>query len=149
MCYRTQWSNMSHYHWSLKNHPIPHTQTHNFLCMSDTTKHMQYTPSECSTTRMNDSVDDQDTYIWLEDIYIHLIQLDQHYTIISPDTQWYHTAHLPISTPEMTHTLVNQNPRTYIMWTSQLPITPTIYLLSTCSLVMPVVSWHSLSPLIH
>ena len=43
-------------------------------------------------------------------------------TIILPDTQWYHTTHLPISILAMTHTLIDWNPHAYIMWTSHLPI---------------------------
>ena len=121
-CYRNWWSNIQYYHWSLKNCPIPHTQTHNSLCISDTTKHIQYTPPDCPTAWTNDSVDDRDAYIQLGDAYIHFTQWDRHYTITSPETQWYHTAHLPISIPAITHTLVNQNPHAYIMRTSQLPI---------------------------
>ena len=122
VCYRNRWSNIPYYHQSLKNRPIPHTQTHNFLCISVTTKHMQYTLPEHSTAQTNDSINDRDTYIQLGDTYIHLIKLDRHYTIISPDTQLYHTAHLPISIPAMTCTLINWNPCAYIIQTSHLPI---------------------------
>ena len=96
VCYRNWWSNMSYYHWSLKNCPIPHTQAHKPLYTLDTMKYTQYILPECSTAQTNDLVDNQDTYIQLGDTYIHFIQPDQHYTIISPDTQWYHTMHLPI-----------------------------------------------------
>ena len=71
---------------------------------------------------MNDPIDDRGAYTQLQGAYSHFTQPDQHYTTISPDTQWYHTAHLPISTPEMTRTFVDQNPRAYVMQMSQLPI---------------------------
>ena len=92
-CYRNWWSNVQYYHRTLKNRPIHHTQTYNSLCTSDITKYIQYTSPERSTTRTNDPVDDRDTYIQLGDAYIHFTQPDQHYTITSPDTQWYHTSH--------------------------------------------------------
>ena len=121
-CYKNWWNNMPHYHQSLKNCPTPHTQTYKFLCTLNTTKYMQYTPPECFTTQTNDSIDNWDTYIQLRNAYIHFIQPDQHYTIISLDTQWYHTVHLPISISAMTHTIINWNSHTSIMQTLQLPI---------------------------
>ena len=105
-----------------KNCPIRYTQTYNRLCTSDTMKHIQYTSPECSTTQMNDPIDNQGVYIQLRGAYTHFTQSDRHYTTISLDTQWYHTAHLPIYTPETTHTPVNRNPCAYIMWISQLPV---------------------------
>ena len=122
ICHRNQWSNIHYYHRSLKNHRIRCTQTYDHLCTSDTAIHSLYTSPEHSTSRTNDPIDNRDAYIQLRGAYMHLTRLDRHHSIISPNTQWYHTAHLPISTPEMTHTSVDWNPHAYIMRIFQLPI---------------------------
>ena len=121
-CYRNRWSNIHYYHWSLKNCRIRCTQTYNHSCTSDTTIHGLFTSPERSTSRTNDPIDNWDTYTQLRGAYMHLTWSDQHHSIISPDTQWYHTAHLPISTLETTRTSVDWNPCAYIMRISQLPI---------------------------
>ena len=121
-CYRNRWSNIHYYRRSLKNRRIRCTQTYDHSCTSDMTIHSLYTSPERSTSRTNDPIDDRDAYIQLRGPYMHLTRSDQHHSTISPDTQWYHTAHLPISIPETTHTFVNRNPHAYIMQTFQLPI---------------------------
>ena len=121
-CYRNQWSNIHYFRRSLKNCQIHYTQTYKHSYTLDTTIYSLYTSPEHPTSRTNDPIDDWDAYIQLWGAYIHLTQSDQHHSIISPDTQWYHTAHLPISTPEMTCTLVDRNPCAYIMQMSQLSI---------------------------
>ena len=55
-------------------------------------KHTQYTSPECSTTWTNEPINDQGAYIQLRGAYSHFTQPDWHYTTISLDTQWYHTA---------------------------------------------------------
>ena len=133
-----------------KNRRTHYTQTYDHSHTLDTTVYSLYTSPERPTSRTNDLIDNRDAYIQLRGAYMHLTQSDQLHSIISPDTQWYHTAHLPISTPEMTRMLVNQNPHAYIMRVSQLPIEHQPFLfLSTRSLAMPVVSSHSTSMIIY
>ena len=121
-CYRNRWSNIHYFHWSLKNCWIHYTQTYDHSHTLDTTVYSLYTSPERPTSRTNDPIDDWDAYIQLGDAYTHFIQPEWHYTITSLDTQWYHIAHLPSSILAMTRMLVNWNPHTYIMRTSQLPI---------------------------
>ena len=129
-----------------KNRRIHHTQTYDHSHTLDTTVHSLYTSPECPTSRTNDPIDNWDTYIQLRGAYMRLTRSDRLHSIILPDTQWYHIAHLPISTPETTCMLVDRNPRAYIMRVSQLPIEHRSFLfLSTRSLTMPVVSSHSTS----
>ena len=105
-----------------KNRWTHYTQTYDHSHMLDTTVYSLYTSPEHPTSRTNDPIDNRDTYIQLRGAYMPLTRLDQLHSIILPDTQWYHIIHLPIPTPETTRTLVDRNPRAYIMRMPQLPI---------------------------
>ena len=96
---------------------------HTIICAHRIQQNMLNTlPPNAPQPERTNPIDDRGTYIQLRGAYTHLTQSDQHHSTISPDSQWYHTAHLPISTPETKCTLVDQNPRAYTMRISQLPI---------------------------